>query len=222
MSLQQSLAEFRFNLETLDLMTDMGRNSKEAVLMLSQLGFNQSLVNFMLSQRSLLNMVLLRLQLYSEQNMTEQKVRAGLSTLNNSSVNHLLDYLFPSTKKQSPLSTPKNEPELEKKSVQTQETQEEHDNQEEQEEQEEQKNTEGEGEGEEEDELPFDVFFHERITKSNDPTHVVKLNEVYNAFTKWWNEHYEDEVSTKDELKEYLSEKLGQKIKSTVSYISLN
>ena len=86
MSLQQSLAEFRFNLETLDLMTDMGRNSKEAVLMLSQLGFNQNLVNFMLSQRSLLNMVLLRLQLYSEQNMTEQKVRAGLSTLNNSSV----------------------------------------------------------------------------------------------------------------------------------------
>ncbi len=216
MSLQQSLAEFRFNLETLDLMTDMGRNSKEAVLMLSQLGFNQSLVNFMLSHRSLLNMVLLRLQLYSEQNMTEQKVRAGLSTLNNSSVNHLLDYLFPSTKKQSPLSTPKNEPELEKEPVQTQE---EHDNQEEQEEQ---KNTEGEGEGEEEDELPFDVFFHERITKSNDPTHVVKLNEVYNAFTKWWNEHYEDEVSTKDELKEYLSEKLGQKIKSTVSYISLN
>jgi ribosomal protein L12E/L44/L45/RPP1/RPP2 len=215
MSLQQRLSEFRFNLETLDLMTTMGRNAQEASSMLSDVGLNQTVVNFMVSQRSLLNMVLLRLQLYSEQNMTEQKVRAGLNSLNNSSINHLLDYLYPSNvKNTSALLSPSSS--LKNNKVETPQEPEQNKNDEEHNHNEE----EGE-EGEEEEESHFETFFRDCVKKSDDPTNVVKMSELYNVFTKWWNEHYEDEVSTKDELKEFLSEKLGQKIKSTVSHISL-
>jgi hypothetical protein len=98
MSLSQRLAEFRFNLETLDLLTSMGRTNDQSVQMLTELGFNQQLVQFMLNQRMLLNRVLLRLQLYGEQNMNELKVRSGLSMLNNQSVNSLLDYLYKSSR----------------------------------------------------------------------------------------------------------------------------
>jgi hypothetical protein len=94
MSLSQNLNEFRFNLETLDLMTSMGRTTEQATAMLTEVGFNQQLVQFMVSQRNILNMVLLRLQLYSEQNTSEVKVRSGLAGLNNPSVHTLLDYLF--------------------------------------------------------------------------------------------------------------------------------
>ena len=94
MTLNQNLSEFRFNLGTLDMMVNMGRSMEQACGTLSELGFNQQLVQFMQSNRSLLNMVLLRLQLYSEQNINEQKIRSNLSMLNNSSVNALLDYLY--------------------------------------------------------------------------------------------------------------------------------
>ena len=120
MSLNQQLTEFRFNLETLDLLTTMGKSSDYSIQMLSELGLNSQLIKFMQSSRMLLNSVLLRLQLYSEQNMSEQKIRSSLSVLNNQSVHALLDYLYKSTsqvketpKKQSPPPTPKPEPEAE-------------------------------------------------------------------------------------------------------------
>ena len=47
------------------------------------------------------------------------------------------------------------------------------------------------------------------------------MNTMYDAFSKWWSTNYEDETPTKDELKEYLSERLGHAIKSTVSNVSL-
>ena len=205
MSLNQQLTEFRFNLETLDLLTTMGKSSDYANQMLSELGLNTLLIKFMQSSRMLLNSVLLRLQLYSEQNMSEQKVRSSLSVLNNQSVHVLLDYLYKSstdtkkeTKKVSPPPTPKQvqepEPELES----------EHNNDENQEE-----------------ESHFDSFFSSCVRQSDDATHVVKMSAMYDAFNKWWSNHYEDEVPTKDELKEYLSEKLGHTIKSNVSNVSL-
>jgi len=94
MSLNQKLNEFRFNLETLDLLNNMGKSTQ----LLSELGFNSDLLSFMQNNRNLLSSVLLRLQLYGEQNMTELKVRSGLSMLNNQSVNSLLDYLYKSSR----------------------------------------------------------------------------------------------------------------------------
>ena len=74
---------------------------------------------------------------------------------------------------------------------------------------------------EDEEENHFETFFTARVRESEDPTHVVKMSEMYNAFTSWWSEQYEDETPSKDELKEFLSERLGRQIKTTVTNVSL-
>lgn len=216
MSLNQQLTEFRFNLETLDLLTTMGKSSDYSLQMLSELGLNAQLIKFMQSSRMLLNSVLLRLQLYSEQNMSEQKVRSSLSVLNNQSVHVLLDYLYKSNvsvkeivkdnKKVSPPPTPKPEPEPESEHEHHDDDNQEEDNQE---------------EDNQEEESHFDSFFSSCVRQSDDATHVVKMSAMYDAFSKWWSNNYEDEVPSKDELKEYLVEKLGHPIKSNVSNVSL-
>jgi hypothetical protein len=213
MSLNQKLNEFRFNLETLDLLNNMGKSTQ----LLSELGFNSDLLSFMQNNRNLLSSVLLRLQLYGEQNMNELKVRSGLSMLNNQSVNSLLDYLYKSptqeeskvepkvkSKPSSPKSekVPEPEPEVEEEVLTTEEHQEEEN-------------------ADEEEEDYYEKFFSECVKVSDDATHVVKMSAMYEAFTKWWAKNYNDEVPSKDELKEFLSVKLDRQIKSTVSNVSL-
>lgn len=226
MSLNQKLNEFRFNLETLDLLNNMGKSSN----LLSEVGFNSELLAFMQNNRNLLNSVLLRLQLYNEQNMNEQKVRSGLSMLNNNSVNSLLNYLYKSSdepkveqlkveqhkveqhkveqSKVEPKSKPSSpkptlvipaEPEEEPEEVEQENQTTEHD----------------------EEENYFEKFFADCVNVSDDATHVVKMSAMYDAFTKWWSNNYEDEVPSKDELKEFLSEKLNRQIKSTISNVTL-
>ena len=198
MSLSQNLNEFRFNLETLDLMTTMGRTTEQATSMLTELGFNQQLVQFMVSQRNILNMVLLRLQLYSEQNTSEVKVRSGLAGLNNPSVHTLLDYLF-KTNVTVPVSP------VVKKTPQVVAPVE----------------SEEEAVIEEEEDNYFETFFAAHVRESDDATNSVKLSHMYETFTKWWNETYTDEVPSKDDLKEFFSEKLGRPVKSTISNVTL-
>ncbi len=202
MSLVQRLNEFRFNLDTLDLMITSGRTPEQSVQLLTSLGFNQQLVQFMLSQRMLLNSVLLRLQLYSEQNVNETEVRNSVTGLNNQSVNHLLDYLY----KQSSVSTPQSavSPVLQVQPVKVESEQDDH------------------NDDHHDEESHFDMFFSTCVNVTEDASDSVKLSEMYQVFTKWWNQHYEDEVPTKDELKEFLSEKLGRQIKSTITHVSLN
>ncbi len=220
MSLNQKLNEFRFNLETLDLLNNMGKSSQ----LLSELGFNTDLLSFMQNNRMLLNSILLRLQLYGEQNMSEVKVRSGLASLNNQYVNTLLEYFYKSStseetkvdkteKVKSKPSSPKpivipepEEQEQEQEEVLTTE-----DNQEEHQ----------EDNNEEEEVNYFEAFFSKCVKVSDDATNVVKMSAMYDAFNKWWSNNYEDEVPSKDELKEFLSEKLGRQIKSTVSNVSL-
>ena len=201
MSLSQQLTEFRFNLETLDLLDNMGKSSEYSLQMLGELGFNEQLVKFMKSNRMLLNSVLLRLQLYCEQNMNEQNIRTSLSVLNNQSVNILIDYFYKSNliKSTSQEITKSCSPPPQQKVI-------EHviDNN-----------------NDDEEESHFDSFFTSCVHVSDDATNVVKMSAMYDAFTKWWSNNYEDETPSKDELKEYLSEKLGHPIKSNVSNVSL-
>jgi hypothetical protein len=217
MSLNQQLIEFRFNLETLDLLNTMGKTVEYSTQMLNELGFSSTLIGFMQNNRMLLNSVLLRLQLYSEQNINEQKIRSNLAMLNNSSVNGLLDYLYKSSvKKLSPPSTPVPTASLKKKAVETEpepEVEEHHE--------EEVEEAEAADEAEDLEENHFEAFFTSCVHQTDDATHVVKMSAMYEAFTKWWNKNYEDEVPSKDELKDFLSEKLGRQIKSTVSNVSL-
>jgi hypothetical protein len=208
MSLVQQLTEFRFNLETLDLLNNMGKTTEYSTQMLGELGLTSQLIKFMQSQRMLLNSVLLRLQLYSEQNLNEQKIRTSLAILNNPSVSALLDYLYKSTltlsvSKKSVSAHPSPPPVVEVESEEAPE--------EEAEEEEEQDN----------EESHFDRFFSSCVIQSDDASHTVKMSAMYDAFSKWWSNNNQDETPTKDELKEYLSEKLGHTIKSTVSNVSL-
>ena len=150
--------------------------------------------------------------------MTELKVRSGLSMLNNQSVNSLLDYLYksstqdepkvdkvkskPSSPKQEKVPEPEPEPEVEEEVLTTEEHQEEEN-------------------ADEEEEDHFEKFFSTCVKVSDDATHVVKMSAMYEAFNTWWARYYNDEVPSKDELKEFLSSKLDRQIKSTVSYVSL-
>lgn len=207
MSLSQQLTEFRFNLETLDLLDNMGKSTEYSIKMLGELGFNEDLVKFMQSNRMLLNSILLRLQLYCEQNMTEPKIRTSLSVLNNQSVNILLDYFYKSSKLIKSTSqeiTKSFSPPQQQKVLDTVLD-----------------TVIDEVHNEDEEESHFDSFFTSCVHVSDDATNVVKMSAMYDAFTKWWSNNYEDETPSKDELKEYLSEKLGHPIKSNVSNVSL-
>jgi hypothetical protein len=211
MSLSQQITEFRFNLETLDLLNNMGKSSDYSIQMLSELGLNSSLIKFMQTNRMLLNSVLLRLQLYSEQNMIEQKIRSSLAVLTNPSVNTLLDYFYKASSEVEVKETKKPSSPPPQKVEEVEEVEE----------------VEGVEEVEEvednhnDDESHFDSFFTSCIRVSDDATHIVKMSAMYDAFSKWWSNNYEDETPSKDELKEYLSEKLGHPIKSNVSNVSL-
>uniref|UniRef100_A0A6C0HVY6 Uncharacterized protein n=1 Tax=viral metagenome TaxID=1070528 RepID=A0A6C0HVY6_9ZZZZ len=218
MSLNQKLNEFRFNLETLDLLNNMGKSTQS----LLELGFNSELISFMQNNRMLLNSILLRLQLYGEQNMSEPKVRSGLASLNNQSVNTLLEYFYklssdekiekiekikskPSSPKPEPIMIQEPEPEdvLTTDDNHAENQDDTHENH------------------EDEEENYFEKFFSKCVKVSDDATHVIKMSAMYDTFNKWWSNNYEDEVPSKDELKEFLSEKLGRQIKSTVSNVSL-
>ena len=209
MSLVQQLTEFRFNLETLELLNNMGKTSEYTTQMLGELGLTSQLIKFMQTNRMLLNSVLLRLQLYSEQNLNEQKIRTSLAILNNPSVSTLIDYLYKSSSlsvstvsSKKSVSTPPPTPVVE-------------------EEVEEEAEAEEAEEEEQNGESHFDSFFSSCVRLSDDASHTVKMGAMYDAFNKWWSNNYEDELPTKDELKEYLSERLGHVIKSTVSNVSL-
>jgi hypothetical protein len=219
MSLVQQLTEFRFNLETLDLLNNMGKTTEYSNQMLGELGLTSQLIKFMQSQRMLLNGVLLRLQLYSEQNLNEQKIRSSLAVLNNPSVSALLDYLYKSTtviapsKKSASSSSPPSPP-----STPPTPPQKEPEPQEEVEVELEEVEVEEE---EEEGDSHFDSFFSACVRESDDASHTVKMSAMYDTFSKWWSKNHTDELPTKDELKEYLAERLGHVIKSTVSNVSL-
>jgi hypothetical protein len=221
MTLNQNLAEFRFNLDTLDMMVSMGRSMEQSCSTLSELGFNQQLVQFMQSNRGLLNMVLLRLQLYSEQNFTEQKVRSGLAVLNNPQVNVLLDHLYKPQSSVVSLSSavPVSAPVKSKKStppstpvISTPVPIEEE--------------CEADEEPDEEceaEENNFESFFTAHVTHTEDVSDSVKFKEMYAKFSEWWNNNnHEDEVPAKEELKEFLSSKLNQKIGTTVTHVRLD
>lgn len=214
MTLTQRLTEFRFNLETLDLLTSMGRNNMQVVETMSQLGFNNTLVNFMTSQRALLTSVLVRLQLYSEQNFNETKVRSGLAMLSNPHVNSLLDYLFMhstdvhvsapiavSVPVAVPVAVPVTPvaPVVVSAPVATP--------------------VDDDEEEEEEETNYFDDFFDSCVRVSDDGS--ITMKQMYEAFSKWWVDVSDDEAPAKDELKEYLSQRLGRQIKSTVTNVAL-
>ena len=206
MTLTQRLSEFKFNLETMDLLSSMGRSSQQVFDEMVPLGFTTSQVQFILSSRSLLSSVLLRLQLYSEQNLPDTKVRSSLGVLNNSHINSLLETFFLKTDTSDVVPTPKQHVKNIPIPIQSNATE--------------------ELEEDEEDVIKHEVsrldqFFNACVKKTNEPTDVVKTGDFYTALTDWWSGIYEESVPDKNELKEFLNVKLGKSNKNTWSNVAL-
>jgi hypothetical protein len=202
MTLTQRLSEFRFNLETIDLLTSMGRSTQQTIDEMSQLGFSSQNLQFILSSRTLLNSVLLRVTLYNEQNLTEAKIRSNLSILNNQQVNNLVDTMLLATK-----STNVSQPvENVKTVVKTEEVCEE---------------LEEDEENVEDEVSRLDQFYNKCIRKTTEPTDIIKTGEVYTAFSNWWTTKYTDQVLDKNDVKDFLNAKLGKSNKNTWSNAEL-
>lgn len=211
MTLSQRLSEFRFNLETMDLLSSMGRSSTQTIDEMTQLGLTTNQINFMLTSRSLLNSCLLRLQLYSEQNLSEAKVRSSLGVLNNSNINSLLDNVFYKSETVTPVQKKQAEPlptfSKDNTLIQNESAEEQLED--------------------EEDDIPqqevsrFDQFFNACVKQTNEPTDIVKTSDFYTSFSDWWGGIFEESVPDKNELKDFLNNKLGKSNKNTWSNVAL-
>lgn len=206
MTLTNNLSEFRFNLETIDLLTSMGRTMQQTFDEMKVVGFTSQQVQFILSSRSLLNSVLLRLHLYSEQNLKEATIRSNLSVLNNTIINSLLDKFFYNSQQSSVIQPVVNY------ITKTPSAQ----------------SVDNVTENDDEDDTTvvvessrFDQFFKACVKQTNDTTDIVKTSDFYNAFTEWWGGIYEESVPDKNELKDFITIKLGKPNKNTWSNVSM-
>ena len=199
MSLSQHLIQFQFDLETSDLLQNEGRDLSEVRTDLHSLGLNNSLLDLMLSNRRLLNSVLLRLQLYSNKNLSENEVRSKLSKLNNNLVNELVNHLFSTNN----LETSVPVVEL-------------NDNEDVISDTEEVTNVEVNDET-----VLLNNFFNECIRVTEDATDIVRSSEFYNALSEWWSNENVD-IPDKKVLKNYLNDRLGKSSKNTWTKVSLN
>ena len=183
MSLSQNLSEFKFNLETMDLLTSMGRTPQQTTNEMTLLGYTPGNINFMQTSRPLLNSVLLRLNLYSEQNVPSAKIRSSLGVLNNVNINRLLDTVFLKDSEETLLLEEDDEPKQEVSR--------------------------------------FEQFFTACVKKTTEPTDILKTTNFYTAFADWWGGIYEEPVPDKNELKDFLSVKLGKSNKNTWSNVAI-
>lgn len=199
MSLATLLTEFSFDLETIDLMSSLGRTSEQLVNEMSQLSFNNNLVDFTQNDRRRLNSVLLRLQIYAEQKLDETTVRTHLKSLNNDNVNNLLNYIYSlystdtlklEVNDSDPIADMEEPSELSEPSEPSESTR-------------------------------FDTFFQECVEQTTDSTDIVKSSEFYSSFSNWWNNLYDNEIPDKKDLKSYLNDKLGKSTKNTWNKVCL-
>jgi|SaaInlStandDraft_5_1057022.scaffolds.fasta_scaffold04426_4 hypothetical protein len=219
MTLTNRLQEFRFNLETMELLQNMGQSSQEISNELSFLRFSPLLITFCQSSRHLLNSVLLRLNIYSRQNMNEQQIRQSLTVLNNDGVLSLVDYLFDS--QTSSLIVQTQQPETQQLETQQPETQQPETQQPETQQPETQQLEEQSEESEDDENDSLDTFFTKCIIQTDDSSDILKTGDAYASFQEWWEGQYDEEVPDKKELKEFLNGKLGKCVKSKWTNVML-
>ena len=219
MSLSQRLSEFNFDLETVRMLTSLGRSSSQVATELSSLGFNEQLVELVLNNERLFNRVMLRMRVYSEQNTSEEQVRNGFSALQSNLVSNFIDYLFGSDVQpvvqeskpvvQKPVSVSKP---VVQESVQESHVVESDGHVEE-----------SDVEDEQEDTVSrFNTFFEDCVSQTEEATDILKASDAYRAFTNWWNDsEFNDDVPDKKELKTYLTDRLGKSHKSTWTNVCL-
>ena len=226
MSFKSNLNEFLFNLETLDFLSN-NTSSDEIVSTLSEVGFSDELTRFLLvSRRSYVNSVLLRLRLYNKQDKTLNQVMNLMSKYETELA--LVQTLFSEESSElvsndvvdvvdvvdvasvasavSAVSVASAVSAVSVASVASVASQV-------------SVVSEVSVNTETMEENLFDKFFNEcaKVTENEDDK--VKNSQFYKTFVEWCKE---DKVPTKKELKNYLVDKLGKSVKSSWSGVSLN
>ena len=79
MTLRDRLNEYLFNMETRQMLVNLGRSRDDIVNTMNSLNLNETVLSFQEKSASLYNSVMVRLQLYAEQNLDETHVRNSLS-----------------------------------------------------------------------------------------------------------------------------------------------
>ena len=232
MNLKDKLNEYLFNMETRQMLVSLGRSKDEIMTTMKSLNLNETVLGFQEQSSSLYNSVMLRLQLYADQNLDETHVRTSFSFLNSPYVNTLLDYLYGSNTtvqhvaapvaapvatapivtqpvaSPAPVSTPVVAAPVAAAPVAEQVASE--------------QEASDHSEDEDDEGNQLEVFFEECVEQTNEPTDILKSSDFYEALTTWWNDKYDEEdCPDKKQLKEFLNEKLGKGKKSTWTNVVL-
>ena len=204
MTFDNRLDEFNFHLETMNMLKSESDNVETTVETMESVGFSKELTKFLLeTNTSYFNGVMLRLKLYSKRNMTNSNVKNELKM--HSLLHPLVDYLFINNKSivepvkehvKEPVKVNNNVSNIEEKVV------------------------ESDDEESEEEVNHFDKFYSEVIIE--DKEGMLKSKEVYERFSSWYEENVDSDIPSKDELKDYLTDKIGKGDKKGWKGVSLS
>lgn len=211
MNFQNNLNEFKFNLETLDLLKNENLDNTEIIDTLIEAGFSSELTSLLLTlNRTYLNSVLVRLKLYNKLKKNKDQVINNLKDYEN--LKPLIQKLFNESENFMEIVSDNNSNEhldvVEKLEKLEEQGDQNKDHQEIQ-------------EYEEEEDNFYENFFLECLESSEDKKDTVKSKEVYNVFKKWYSKKYSSNVPSKTELKNFLNTKLGKSVKSSWNSVKL-
>jgi hypothetical protein len=210
MTFDNRLEEFNFHLETMTMLKN--ENDTDLVETMESVGFSKQLTQFLLETNpTYFNGVMLRLKLYAKRNMNNLNVKNELKM--HTLLHPLVDYLFTTTVNTVNNVKPevhhevKSEVKLEVKSKVADI-------------QEKVVDTDDEESEEEMDVNHFDRFYKELVVE--DPSGMLKSKEVYDRFVAWYEDNVDSDVPSKDELKDFLTDKLGKGDKKGWKGVSLS
>lgn len=213
MTFDNRLEEFNFHLETMTMLKNENDTDLVLVETMESVGFSKQLTQFLLETNpTYFNGVMLRLKLYAKRNMNNLNVKNELKM--HTLLHPLVDYLFTTTVNTvqpvvkvevKPEVKVEVKPEVKSKVADIQEKVVDTDDE----------------ESEEETEVNhFDQFFKELVVE--DPSGMLKSKEVYDRFVMWYEDNVDTEVPSKDELKDFLTDKLGKGDKKGWKGVSLS
>jgi hypothetical protein len=204
MTFQNRLDEFNFHRETMEML--QLEKDPSLVETMESVGFSKYLTTFLLNTNATyFNGVMLRLKLYAKKNMSNKNVKDELKT--HTMFYPLVDYLF--VESNNVKQEVKHEVKVQEKEVNHVSEIDE-------------KVVESDSDDDEEDKEVnhFDRFYKEVVVEDNNG--MLKSKEVYERFSSWYEENVDTDVPSKDELKDYLTEKLGKGDKKGWKGVSLS
>jgi len=186
--MESKLSEFMFNIETLKMLSSCDWSKEKILENMEKINLNQEIVNLVLDNESLLNSVLLRLQI--DKDHSRSNVSNTFKSLNNPGLDSLVEYLFVNDN----LVYQNNDAnEIDQVNNDSEESE----------------------SSEIDTNVLLDKFLSECVQQTDNSDQTVKLNEFYNQLNTWWENLYDSEVPDKKELKTFLTTNLGKSSKSS-------